>query len=480
MGGAVVKRWWSWWRQGAVSGPVGNGVPPLSHGLSLLKWLALFLPLAFASLYLHLATGLLHPLSQSLPGFVLLVALLGAAIALFTFAIFGLLERFQRALFQRNREMEALLAVGRQVATSLDLDEVLARALAAAVEATTAEAGEIWLSEEGRRRVVMRRRYGANADAFEERAVFAWEEGVPGIVAATGQPIAIHDLPRDQRFLRQWVKAAGYHTYCAFPLSSRERVVGVMGLAARSPRALTQPEELRLIEAMCDQIAMAVENALLHEQVQRLAVLTERERIARELHDGMAQVLTYVNAKALAVERLLARGDREGASQQLQQMADVARGLYAEVREAILSLRTRPAADANILSVLRHYIEEFQSLSGLPIHFQAPEELALLTPVQEIQLLRIVQEALTNVRQHAQASQARVVLRSGEGGLEVVVEDNGRGFDPRQLGRGDWPRFGLQSMEERARAMGGTLYIQSQPGRGTSVIITIPRDGRGK
>ena len=445
-----------------------------SSDLPILKVLAILLPVTFLARWLSVVTGPLDSLTHSPSGFLLLLSVTALAVVAFSISVFSIIERLQRALLQRNQEMEALLALGREVTGSLNVDAVLQGAARATVETTSAAAAEIWLVEEGRQQVLMRKHHGDSAEAFLEQTVFPLGEGFPGIVAASGEPIVVHDLPHDPRFLRQGVKDEGFYTFCALPLKTRERVVGVLTVAARPRQALASTEELRLLEAMCDRIAVALENAQLHEQVQSVAVLTERERIARELHDGMAQVLTYINTKAHAVDRLLAHDKLDAAREQLHQMADTARSLYAEVREAILSLRSQVATQGDLLSVLRQYIAEFQSLSDLTIHFQAeviPQELALLSFVKEIQILRIVQEALSNVRKHARATEAWVILRGSAEGLEVMVRDNGRGFDPQRLGRGRWPRFGLQSMDERANAIGGHLHIDSQPGCGTSVIL---------
>lgn len=470
-------------KRSLLQGAARTGPEPAegrSSELPALKALAILLPVAFLAAWLYLVSGPLHDVPHSPVGFLVLLAVSALAVVFFSFGVFGVIERLQQALLQRNQEMEALLTLAREVTGSLDVDAVLRGAARALVESTAVEAAELWLVEEGRQQIVMRQHWGGHGTPFLGQALFPLGEGLPGLVAASGQPVIVHDLRSDPRFLRQPIAQQGFQTFGAFPLRARERVVGVLAAAARSPGAMRAPEERRLLDAMCDRIAVALENAQLHEQVQNVAVLTERERIARELHDGMAQVLTYINAKAHAVDRLLAHGELDSARHQLRQMADTARSLYAEVREAILSLRSQVTRDSDLLSVLQQYVAELQSTSGLVIHFQAqvtPDQLARLSFGKEIQVLRVVQEALSNVRKHARASEAWVVLRGSPEELEVVVRDDGRGFDPHRLGRGRWPRFGLQSMDERARAIGGTLHIESEPGRGTSVILRAPWSG---
>jgi signal transduction histidine kinase len=223
--------------------------------------------------------------------------------------------------------------------------------------------------------------------------------------------------------------------------------------------------------------ALAIENARLHRQIQALAVTEERERIAREMHDSLAQVLGYVNTKAQAAETLLQSGQSERAVAQLHQLAEASRAAYADVREGILGLRTSPGNNRAFSETLQDYLEQWQNQSGVtvklltsPVDRFAPH----LSPNSEVQLLRIIQEALSNVRKHARATRAWVRLTVAGTHLEAVVEDDGAGFDPGALVRTALPRFGLATMRERAEAIGGSLTIDAAPGRGTRVIVRIP------
>ncbi|MFQ5826862.1 MAG: GAF domain-containing protein, partial [Dehalococcoidia bacterium] len=381
---------------------------------------------------------------------------------------------FQRSL-QRNREMEALLAVSRAGASSLDLPRVLDRALDTILEVTSAEAAEMWLAEE-RGELTLTRHRGAASEAFHEQTRFQMGEGFPGLAAQTCSPVVVHDLSRDPRFLRTGVKEAGFQTYCALPLLHRERLVGVLGVAARAQEALTRPEELRLLVGIGEVIAVAIENARLYERVQDAAVLEERERIAREMHDGLAQVLGYINTQSLAIKRLLASGHAAEARETLTQMEEAARQVYADVREAILGLRTSPGSEGELVPSLQRYLELYQEMTGLRAQMRVSGEpdAIKLPPAMEIQLMRIVQEALSNVRRHARASTVTVSFEMDGQQLQVAVEDDGQGFEPEQLPPRDWPRFGLQTMQERAEAVGGRFRIQSRPGSGTSVIVQLP------
>lgn len=243
------------------------------------------------------------------------------------------------ALTQRTREMEALLRVGRAVESSLELDKIIPAALEAILEITTAEAAEVWLSDPQEGVVSLRYHKGHDAEAFQVMTRFRMGEGYPGIVAQSGQPILAHDLPNDPRFLRNSIKEAGFSTYYAIPLRRPEGGTnGVLAVAAQDPKALNNEDELRLLQLMVDHVSAAVENSRLHEEVRTLATIAERDRLAKEMHDGLAQVLGYVNTKAQAVKELLAVGQVDAATRHMNQLEEAARETYDDVREAILSL----------------------------------------------------------------------------------------------------------------------------------------------
>jgi len=354
----------------------------------------------------------------------------------------------------------------------LDLADVLDAALEAILSVTSAEAGEVWLVKDGGELVLVRQR-GAAADAFLERTRLRLGEGLPGLAAQSGSPIIVHDLASDPRFVRERVKELGFESFCAQPLVRRGETVGVLAVASRSPVALSSAAERRLLEGIGEQLVIAVENAQLHERVLDAAVLEERERLAHELHDGLAQVLGYVNTQTLAIEKLLSSGRNEEAEEQVAWMREAARRVYTDVREAILGLRSTRDA---LLPSLRSYLSDYGRMTGLllELNVAAEVEALRLAPSVEIQLVRIAQEALSNVRKHAYATSATVSLEVRNQRLAIEIVDDGRGFDLDQPVRTGWPHFGLQTMRERAQAIGGTFELWSKPGSGTRVAVKVP------
>jgi signal transduction histidine kinase len=233
-----------------------------------------------------------------------------------------------------------------------------------------------------------------------------------------------------------------------------------------------------LVNRLQEQLAQQNrELVALQRQIQALAVTEERERIAREMHDSLAQVLGYVNTKAQATEALLESGQTEKAAAQLGQLSEAARAAYADVREGILGLRASPGEARTFVETLRDYLEQWQGQSGVAVALSidpAEDFAPRLTPHGEVQLLRIIQEALANVRKHAGATRAEIRLLVSDGCLETSINDDGSGFDPDALERTALPRFGLATMRERAEAIGGTLTVASTPGGGTSVTASVP------
>lgn len=214
------------------------------------------------------------------------------------------------------------------------------------------------------------------------------------------------------------------------------------------------------------------------ERNRELAMTAERERIARELHDTLAQALGYTRLRATAGRDALAQGDLTKVAAAFGDIGEVTREAYIDVREAILGLRTGVGVGKTLTVALAEYLERYRLQTGLPValHFEENVTDARLPLGAEAQLLRIIQEALANVRKHARAKGARVQLTLANGGtprrMRVSIADDGCGFDPVCLPH--TARFGLSTMRERAESVGGTFAIESGLGQGTRIVAELP------
>jgi signal transduction histidine kinase len=209
--------------------------------------------------------------------------------------------------------------------------------------------------------------------------------------------------------------------------------------------------------------------------VRQRAIVEERERIARELHDGLAQLLGYVNTKAMAVRLMLKSRQTEAAERHLLQLEEAARELFVDVRQAILGLKTAGQIGDGLTATLKDFAAQFSRLSSVPVEVVVTPgvEGLPLTAETELQLLRIVQEALTNVRKHASATRAWVSLRSDGGILALTVGDDGIGFEPEHLPTNHQAHFGLSTMRERVEAIGAEFNLDAVPGVGTRVTVRL-------
>jgi signal transduction histidine kinase len=260
------------------------------------------------------------------------------------------------------------------------------------------------------------------------------------------------------------------------PLVVGSTVVGELCVIYDHQRDATS-EERALLAGLADMAAIAIHNSRLKDGERQVAVLEERDRLAREMHDTLAQVLGYLHLKAATTRKRLAAGDIERAEEELQEMQDLAHEAYVDVREAILGLRETVATAGGIVGSLRQYLQKFRRQSGIEARLLAPDgAIAPLPPEAELQLLRVVQEALTNVRKHAAAASAVVTLDNHNGGLRIVIEDNGCGFDSSRLDREEGRSFGMRSMRERVEQVGGHFRVESSPGAGTRVVVLLPSD----
>ncbi|HEX6539357.1 MAG TPA: histidine kinase [Candidatus Dormibacteraeota bacterium] len=261
------------------------------------------------------------------------------------------------------------------------------------------------------------------------------------------------------------------HLLLAWPLATTQGPLGALAVQTPvPPRADTQ----RLLQAIADQVALALHTAHLSAVGREHAVLEERTRLAREIHDTLAQQLTGIVLQLEAAQTMIDRGsDRARSSVSLAH--ELARSALQEARRSVWNLRPAPLATTGLVAALEREVRALQERTGISVRFRTrsvPRHLSL-SPAAEVALLRIVQEALANVSRHSGAGRVDVRMRSVGHELLVSVRDDGAGFDPSaEPARDDC--FGLQGMRERIRLAGGSLVVASAPGKGTEVTARIP------
>lgn len=460
-----------------------------------LRWLTVAIPLLFLALVDVLRHQLWPELLHPWPGFLVVLGIIAGATWLFSTIVLGRAETMERQIVEQNAllrqagetthrqavQLQALHEAGLALSAELTLEIVLERIVNLARELTGARYGALAVVDEAGQIV----RFLTQGLTDEERSHLGQPptgRGLLGQIFVDDRPIRVDEIARDPR-------SAGFppghppmRTFLGVPIVLHARRYGNLYLTdkqgASGPIPFTEEDE-RGVTLFAAQAAVAMENARLHGQVQALAAVGERERIARELHDSLAQALGYIRLQAATTREALAQGQQEVAAATLGQIGDVAGDAYGEVREAILGLRSGGSgSERSLVDALGEYVRRYQEQTRVEVSFETHPDVAVirLAPAVEVQLVRIIQEALANVRKHARTAKARLRLDvvTGAGGLRLraLVADDGQGFDL-QHSRHD-AHYGIAIMRERAEGVGGHLEIVSSPGRGTQVLVDMP------
>lgn len=395
-----------------------------------------------------------------------------AALVIFSIVIFRFVDRMHGRLERRNRELLALHSAGLDVASELSLSVVLNKVVEQAKNLVGAKYGALSVID----REGMIKEFITSGVTPDERAAIGPPpvgHGVLGVVLHGGQHLRLENVSAHPHSAGFPANHPVMRSLLAVPVTCKSPFLGNIYLSEKVNGAQFTEDDQQTLERFAVQAAIAIDNAHLHARAAENATALERLRIAHEMHDGLAQVLGYVNTKVQAADQYLRRGKIDEASEQLQQLAVSARQAYSDVREAIVGLRTLPGSSRALAEVLAEFLDLWKEQSGVDTRLTIDANLRLQTTV-ELQLVRIIQESLTNVRKHAHATTATVDVAAHGGELAVTISDDGRGFTPGAVARGEFPRFGLTTMRERAKSIGGTLDIDSAPGQGTTVRFTMP------
>ena len=253
------------------------------------------------------------------------------------------------------------------------------------------------------------------------------------------------------------------------PLSTGGGALGALGL-----RSAAEPgtEATALLVAVGNQVGLALRTARLSQEGREMAVLEERARLAREIHDTLAQQLTGIVIQLEAAQALVSR-DPDRSVPALASAQELARAALAEARRSVWDLRPAPLTSTGLVAAAEAEVERFRRRTGIAARLRA-ERMSpppALRPQAEVALLRITQQALANIAAHSGATRVNVRFRHVDSHVELTVRDNGHGFDTSALPAGS---FGILGMAERVRVVGGTFEVESAPGRGTTITVRLP------
>ena len=372
----------------------------------------------------------------------------------------------ERRVADRTRELATVNAVAEVVSRSLKLEDILAAALRETMAAMHVNAGAA-LQLQGEM-LHLQAHQGFSAAFVAQVQIVPLSASLASVARAAGQPATrrVSDYPEGP--LKRALQDEGIASVISIPLIAKGDVLGVINLVTPTARTLT-PEEQSMLAAIGRQTGLAVENANLYEQAEEAAATAERNRLARELHDAVSQTLFTASLIADVLPKLWARNPDE-ARRQLVTLRRLTRGAQAEMRTLLMELRPTALLQADLETLLGHLTQAVAARADMEVDL-ALEEIPPVPPDVKVALYRIAQEAVNNVAKHARADRISVRLHAPDeppGAVCVRVRDDGQGFRVREVS-GD--HFGLQTMRERAEAIGATITIDSEPGEGTTLTV---------
>ncbi|MFN2275256.1 MAG: histidine kinase [Anaerolineales bacterium] len=386
-----------------------------------------------------------------------------------------------REIEERRQQLEALYRADDEMYRYLELESVLHALVNIAVDVLHADKSAVWLWNESHDRLTLHVSRGLRVEDGWPPDLDPGDEGIESalrrgeiVSAVRFQEKQADDLP-DSPLLRQMLQE-GVCSYLHLPVHIEEQVFAVFSVCYTSKHDFTA-EDLRLFEALAKRAGVAIENARLYEQTQEIAVMEERNRLARDLHDAVTQTLFSASLIAEALPDLWNQDPEEGKTL-LGELRNLSRGALAEMRSLLLELRPTALLESNLGDLLNQLAEAAKSKQGLPVAVQIDGE-CKLPPEVHISLYRIAQEGLNNAIKHSQASEVRIHLQcsqdqeAGTTCARLTVQDNGVGFDPAHVSP---DRLGLHILNERAQAIGAQIEITSELGQGTEITINWEGD----
>jgi signal transduction histidine kinase len=365
---------------------------------------------------------------------------------------------------QRLAESQGVQRVTASLLRKNTLREVLEIICNEALNLTDATGSAVLLLEDGDRLRVTSA-VGEILSALDRLPI---DGSLAGQTVRSGESVIFNDVASiDLDYLRH----LGIDTLLAVPLKVESTIIGVLDVINKVG-GFTK-EDLRIISLFADQAAIVIDQTQLHQQVEQIAVMEERQRLARELHDSVTQALYSVNLYAEAARRALSAGKIDVGLENLQRLREMTREAMLEMRLLVFELHPSVLEKEGLVAALQARLAAVESRSGLKTEIGVEGERRLPISIEQ-ELYRIAQEGLNNAVKHAQARSVKIDLRYGEESVCLELRDDGIGFDLQAAsGSGG---MGLRGIEERVRKIGGTLAIESSPKTGTKLTVMVDFD----
>lgn len=376
------------------------------------------------------------------------------------------LEERTRAEKRRADQLRAINEVGQKISAVVDVEQVLPTIVESLQKTFAFSSIRIYLKQPQARFLVL----VAQAGHVKDKPVgtlISIEEGVEGHVARSGQP---HLENETLSALETVGPKAEALSRIVVPIKIGCDTLGILDI--QSPRySSLDAHDLFTVQTLADQIAIALENSRMYQELREMAVVEERNRIAREIHDTLAQGFAGILMQVEALRQALVQGNADLTNDHLFRIQSIARENLNEARRSVLSLRPPTVSSQSLEDLIRNEVEKLTRDLAIKVRFQVFGSQPLFTTDVKQALYRIAQEALSNVRKHSQATEVQITLNYSERSVSLCVQDNGIGFDSQAQFE---QSFGITCMRERARMFGGVVNVHSERGKGTTIEAVLP------
>ncbi|MFC1974955.1 PAS domain S-box protein [Chloroflexota bacterium] len=386
-------------------------------------------------------------------------------------------EELGQRVADRTRELATLYEVTAVASRPLDLQTTLAQSLEQVLGAMKSEMGTIHLLDEAGgemaegERLTLAAQQGFPPDLAAQIESVLVGDGLVGWVIEHDKPLFVPDITTDPRVIIQ-TSRLGAKVYVGVPMRTGGHMMGVLSVLRETTQPPFSKDEIALLTAIADHVGVVAESARLRQQVEQAAVLVERQRLARELHDSVTQSLYSLTLLASGWQKLVRVGKMKNLEEPLTEVGEVAQQALKEMRLLVYELRPPVLEKEGLLGALHQRLGAVEKRAGIEARLIAGEVIELPILVEE-GLYRITQEALNNALKHAAATS--IIIRIGvvDEQVELEVTDNGQGFDLDTIAEGGG--MGLTSIQERAAQLGGEWQVISAPGEGTTVRVVVSR-----
>lgn len=380
-------------------------------------------------------------------------------------------QRLERQMADRMRKLKALYDVMQVASESLDLTSMVMQALRRVLLAVQARAGMVYLLDETDQHLHLVGHFGLTEAMESELTAVPADVGLAGLTLKKKAPIVVPNIQADEN-TRPIFRQSRLKSYVGVKMRVKGQVIGTVGAFWERSQSLLA-EDIELLDSAADQIAVAIESHRLRQKAEQLAVMEERNRLARDLHDSVSQALYSMSLLAAAGRRLSRSGGHEKMLEEtLQELGMTAQQALKEMRLLLYRLRPLALQFDSLAETLQHRLDAVEKRAGITTQLIVSDEISPLLPVIEETLFYIAQEALNNALKYAGATAVTVQLApEADDFIQLVVTDNGRGFDlATALEQGG---MGLVNMRQRAQDQGGTLTIHSLLDQGTTITARL-------